>query len=196
MFETLRKPLSPVGQDFIWLADYADGTHLSEYDFVTKKENSFYAIDKSKLIRFGLVGQNQRLYFDYDGIFYLNGVAVEAAYVADQEYVLTGHMGKYQDIIQYKDAESVVNLMGGGVRSQVTQYNFGYKTVLSYGDVVLNFQSICHVPSRQPVYFTFRLVANQNLNGTFAIKRNNRIVQEIPAPLTKGVGGEANWVVS
>ncbi|EJW14000.1 hypothetical protein PAV_141p01060 (plasmid) [Paenibacillus alvei DSM 29] len=36
MYEIPR--VSPVAQDFIWVAEYIDGTYLSEFDFQTKKK--------------------------------------------------------------------------------------------------------------------------------------------------------------
>lgn len=51
---------SPVAQSFIWVAEYADGSHLAEYNFDNRKANSFYHIDKTKLIRFGLIGKARK----------------------------------------------------------------------------------------------------------------------------------------
>ena len=36
--------ISPNNQMFMWLAEYADGKYLSEFDFKTKQANSFYSI--------------------------------------------------------------------------------------------------------------------------------------------------------
>ena len=51
------KPFSPVeNRDFIWVAEYADGTLFPEFDFQTKEFNNFYNIKKNELLGFGLVG--------------------------------------------------------------------------------------------------------------------------------------------
>lgn len=188
--------LSPVSQDFIWLGEYYDGTHLAEFNFTDKKENSFYSIERQKLIRFGLIGHGMKLFFEPDGVFNLNGTAIEVAYrLDDMEYSLTGHSGKYNDIITYKDAESALNAAGGVVRNQINQYSFGYKTNLEIDGIKFTFKALCKIPFGQPLYMNFWLVANKKLNGVLVVKRNNRIVAEIDAPLKKGAGGEINYTL-
>lgn len=191
--------VSPVKQDFIWLGEYYDGTHLSEFDLTTKKENSFYKINRSKLIRFGIIGHGYRMFFENDGVFNLNGAGIEVIYkVGDKEYPLTGHSGKYQDIITYKDAESSVNLTGNGglTDTVINQYNFGYKSVLEMDGITFQFKATCKIPFGQEMYMNFWLVADQMVNGIFIIKKNNRIVEQLNAPLRKGVGGEVNFGLS
>lgn len=41
---------SPVSQAYVWIADYYDGTYLSEFDLQTQQANSFYTINKDKLV--------------------------------------------------------------------------------------------------------------------------------------------------
>lgn len=191
---------SPVSQDFLWLAEYMDGNHLSEFDVVTKEENSFYAIERNKLVRFGLFGHGMNLFFEvYGGIFKLAGQMVEVIYKADgKEYYLTGQQQMYQDIITYKHAEATINLLNaGGVSNNViTQFNFGYKTSLNIDGVNFSFKAICMIPYGNPVHMNFRLVADQNLDGVIQIKKNGRVIEEIIAPLAVGVGGEINWMVT
>ncbi|ALA07179.1 hypothetical protein SECTIM467_49 [Brevibacillus phage SecTim467] len=190
--------VSPVAQDFIWLGEYFDGTCLAEFDLQTKKENSFYHIKRDKLIRFGLIGHGLKLFFESDGVFNLNGTGIEVVYkYGDKEYPLTGHSGQYSDIISYKDAESTVNLAGGGVaNTTINQYNFGYKTVLKMDGTTFQFKALCKVPYGHPMFMHFWLVADKKLNGVLQIKKNNRIVEELQAPLRKGVGGEVKFGLS
>lgn len=193
---------SPVGQDFVWLAEYVDGTHLSEFDFSTKEENSFYDIQKEKLIRFGLVGHGLKLFNEASGIFNLSGQEIVAAYKYDgKEIPLMGSIRhKYNDIIAYKDAESVTSIRpipgtGGTMVNRINQFNFGYKTSLHIDGVNFNFRALCCVPFNNSMYMNFRLVADQELDGTLVIYKNGLPVEEFTAPLSAQVGGELNWIV-
>lgn len=191
--------VSPVEQDFIWVSEYMDGSYLSEFDFHTKTENNYYDIQRQKLLRYSLVGHNMKLSYEiFGGYFNLAGKMIEVVYkVGDKEYWITGQQKMYNDLISYKDAEAAINLMGsnGGVTSTITQFNFGYKTELEIDDVKFNFKAICKLPFNQPIYLNFWLVADQDLDGVFQIRRNGRVVEEIKAPLTADVGGEINWII-
>lgn len=192
--------ISPVEQDFVWLAEYIDGTHLCEYDLITKKDNHFYDIQKSKLLRFGLIGHGIKLYFEtYGGIFKVAGQMVEVLYkIGNKEYYLTGQQNMYNDIISYKHAESIINLLNvsGNAKSNITQYNFGYKTSINIEGINFSFKAICMVPFNQPAYMNFWLVADKELDGSLIIKKNGRVVEEIKAPLVNDIGGEVNWIIS
>jgi len=192
---------SPVNfQDFIWIATYFDNTFLSEYNFDDKRENSFYDIDRNRLLRFGLVGYGMNLYFEVlGGIFKIAGQMIEVVYkLNDKIYYLTGQpLIMYNDIITYKDAESILDVRNGQtMRNMITQYNFGYKQNLHIDGVNFNFKAICSIPYGKPVFLNLRLVADQNLNGYLCIKKNGVYVAEIYAPLEANVGGEVNWQVS
>lgn len=189
--------MSPVvEQDFIWVGEYMDGTHLAEFDFKTKKENSFYQLKTKNLIRFGLIGHGMRLFFEYDGIFNLNGAVYELIYrTKNKDYYLTGHSGKYHDVITYKDAESSLRLDGRTTKPLINQYNFGYKAQIKVDDITFSLKTLVKIPFNQPVYMNIWLVADKKLNGKLIIRRNGRDVAEFAAPLKKGVGGEVNWVV-
>ncbi|WJZ23510.1 hypothetical protein LIS04_82 [Listeria phage LIS04] len=189
---------SPVSQDFIWLGEYLDGTHLSEFSLDNGIENSFYSIDKSKLIRFGLIGQGLKMYFDMDGIFLIAGKAFEFEYhVGNSIYPLTGVSGQSRDIISYKDAEALFDSRGGAlVSNSINQYNFGYKSeVTGPHGVNFNFKAICKVPYGSPVHISLRLVADKSLDGYLVVKKNNVITDKIKAPITAGVGGTVDILV-
>lgn len=195
---TMRNFNSPVEQDFIWLAEYADGTHLAEFDLQTTQENSFYEIKRNDIIRFGLIGHGMKLYYEvFGGFFKLAGQMVEIIYkVGDKEYYLTGQQQGYNDIITYKHAASSLDLLRGSKPNVViNQFNFGYKTTMQIDDVTFNFKAICSIPFDEPVFMNFRLVADRELDGYIAIKKNGRIIEELKAPLAVGIGGELNWVV-
>jgi hypothetical protein len=192
------------GQDFIWFAEYLDGTSLVEFE-QDCKENSFYDIDKSKLLRFGLMGNGMSLYYEADGVFKLAGQSIEIVYrdkATDKGYYLTGRQQMYNDVISYKDAEAFASFTGqgmvgmGDMKSNITQYNFGYKTSFAEDATKFNFQAICKIPYGQPVHMNFRLNADKNIDGILTIIKRGVVVAEIEAPLQAGVSGELNWMVS
>lgn len=193
------KGISPVKQDFIWVGEYYDGTYISEFDFNTKKENSFYAINKDKLIRFGLIGQGMKLYFEvFNGIFKLDGHSIEVIYhFNNKDYYLTGQNLMYNDIICYKNAESIANLSLNNNKfvNTITQYNFGYKIKYQIDDIYFQFQAICSIPYNDYAYIQFKINADQDLNGKLIIKRNNRVIDELLAPLKAGNSGILNWTI-
>ncbi|EHS58183.1 hypothetical protein [Paenibacillus sp. Aloe-11] len=196
---------SPVSQDFIWLGEYTDGTHLSEYDFDTQDENSFYKLQKDKLIRFGLIGHGQKFYFERDGIFKLAGRMVELIYsTPDRDYNLTGNIFQsYSDVISYKDAEAIglpnysPAALGekGIMGNTITQFNFGYKTELVVHGVQFHLKAICKIPFHAPVHMALRVVSDTELDGKLQIKVNGFVTKEFQAPLKPNIGGELNWLV-
>jgi hypothetical protein len=193
---------SPVKkQDFIWIAEYVDGTYLSEFDLITHQSNSFYSIQKDKLIRFGLVGQGMKFYHEINGGFFkLNGQMLMFSYVDENgdEYYLTGHNQLYNDIITYKDAyaDGSVFFKGNGLlKTTISQYNFGYKTKININDLSFNFQAIFCLPYDKPAFMEFKLVANKSMNGKFRIYRSGRVVDEIEAPLKEGYAGFTKWII-
>lgn len=187
---------SPVKtQDFIWIAAYMDGTFLSEFSYDSQKENSFYSIEKDKLIRFGLIGYGMNLYYEVlGGTYKLAGQMVEVFYrTDDKEYYLTGQQHMYKDIIQYKDAEATLDLLGSSASSVITQYNFGYKQNLKIDDINFNYKAICHIPYGKPIYLSLKLSADKDLNGRLCVRKNGLTVEEIDAPLRANVAGILNW---
>lgn len=189
---------SPVKQDMIWCAEYSDQTSICEFDYNTHKWNDFYSIDKSNIIRFGLIGLGHQLYFEvYGGIFKLLGQQVEFRYLDDGKiYPLTGNRTFYNDIITYKDAEFTFNpTVKGSGTNRIIQYNFGYKAKLNIHGVNFKFQAICQIPKGGNVRFEIKLVSNQDLNGLLEIRRSGKAVSLIDAPLRKNKGGMVNWVM-
>lgn len=192
---------SPVAQDFIWLAEYPDGTHLPEFDFVTKQENSFYNIDRTKLFRFGLVGHGSKICFERDGVLNVAGRRLLVSYEVDgKEYNLNGDFKfNVEDIITYKDAQSaglVAGFKGNGrLTSQITQFNVGYKNNISVGDTDFHFKPIVKLPLNSPAILSIWLVSNKKLNGDIVIRSNGKTVFRTKAPLEPNVGGELNWTI-
>src|SRR5690625_549699 len=125
----VKNNMSFVRQDFIWYADYLDGSQLFEFDPKTKKANRFQDIDKRKLLRFGVFGGGINLsYCVPGGEFDLHGNKVNFSYVTkSKEYHLTGNsLEIYNDLIQYKDATSALDIkkIGRATVGNIIQYNF------------------------------------------------------------------------
>lgn len=194
------KLMSPKqGQDFIWLAEYIDGSYLTEFDLVTGKDNSFYNINKEKLVRFGLIGHNIKMCFDtLGGNLNLAGTYVELV-LRDKdgkEYPITGTNETYRDIITYKDAEASFDLLGStGATGRITKYNMGFKKTLTYDDLIINSKVIFTVPFKQLSYFTFRFVCNKDFIGDLLIKYNGKLVETIDCDFKKDKGYELNWIM-
>lgn len=197
---TKINPYSFVEQDYIWIGEYADGTHLSEYNIQTKVREDFYKLRRKDLIRFGLIGHGMKLYYEVlGGFFHLNGQIYELIYkVGDKEYYLTGQSHLYNDVIQYKDAEAWANFneySRNNFPSRITAYNFGYKVKLEVDGVRFNVKPIISVPYKEPVFLDITLVADTDLDGKLVIKKNGSEIAEFDAPLKKGVGGRLKWSV-
>lgn len=191
-------------REFCWLGLYNDGSHLSEFDFKYRKENSFYSINQKKLLTFGMIGHGY--YFHYtphNGIFYLNDKKIQVSYrVGDEEYRLSNapNTTYNQKIIQWKDVQSFWNPFSketsGDLKPEIYMYNFGYKQKLEYSNgTTIYFQPIVHIPLNEPIYMTIRLVSNRNLNGELVISDRSKPKLIEKAPLKAKVAGEMNWVV-
>ena len=184
-------------QDFMWVADYFDGNSLLEFQS-DGKENSFYAINKNQLYKFGLIGCGYKMYFDTtNGIFNISDRIIELEYIDenDKKYNLTNNKIIYNDIIQFKDAESTFNpfSLNGAMKTEISQFNFGYKQKLQFEDLNLNLKVICKVPYDKPVYLEISLTSNKELNGKLLIRRNGKAIDAIDAPLQEGKKGLLNW---
>lgn len=193
---------SPVPQAYLWVADYYDGTFLSEFDLKTQQSHHFYEINKDKLVSFGLVGQGSQVYYNVaNGVFHINADRYSVSYVCDdQEYPLTGRTFLYNDIIQFKNGSSEANMSGysgtgnsGTFRNTIECFNFGYKKSMSLNDVQINFQCVCSLPLKENVYFQIKISSNQDLPGRLVIRKNGFVIDQIEAPLKANHAGIINW---
>lgn len=191
-----RDTKSPVAQPYVWVAEYLDGTHLSEFDYQTTEENDYYKILRNDLLRFGLLGDGCSMYFEvYGGVFKILGQMLEMTYVTDDKtYLLTGQPMMYSDIITHKDAEFIFNpkVEGSGYNA-ITQYNFGYKAKFSIDGVNFSFKAICQVPMTSIPMMEIKIVASESLNGRLHIKKNGRDFDIVDAPIKKNKGGHILW---
>src|SRR5574337_232674 len=187
----------PQGQNFVWIADYMDGSYLSEYNFDNRNENSFYQINKNELIRFGLIGMGSQIYFDVaNGIFNINKNRIQISYVADGvEYPLTGRTFLYNDITQYKDAIGDGKLLSktasGRIKNHITQHVIGYKKAMDLADVNINFKNLLHIPQDKniPPYLEIKISVDKDLDGELVFRVNGFEANRIHAPLLKNRAG-------
>ncbi|CCF14388.1 putative uncharacterized protein [Brevibacillus laterosporus GI-9] len=181
------------------MSEYYDGTHLAEFDFETKEENSFYDIKIDQLNRFGIVGNGSKIFFESNGLFNVKGKGYSLSYVVDDvEYQLTGDLEKIKDIITFKDAEATGDLLGSGkISTSIVQYNVGYSVVKKVNNVKFTLRVLVKVPNNGQMYFNIALMANKNLQGKLVLMRaNDRKEFEIDAPLKRGIVGEINHLIN
>lgn len=196
---------------FNWNADYVNGNNVSEYDFGTHKKNDFYMIDRAKVIRFGLFGQNMKFFFEmYDGSFNLRGRRIE------MEYHLSDGSGKIirlttnfekKDIITYKEAYADLDPKRQGVqKSSLKSINFGYKTKIENEDIVvvnndtpsylkLFFQPIVSLPYNESALIEIKLTSNIDVEGYLIIKSRGVEIERFYAPLKSNIAGQLNWTI-
>ncbi|MDK8179407.1 hypothetical protein [Paenibacillus sp. UMB4589-SE434] len=197
-----RYTYSPVPQSFIWIAEYYDGTHLAEYNLTTHQSNSFYHIQRDKLIRFGLIGEGSQVYINVaDGTFTLNDHRLTISYEADGvEFPLTGRTFLYNDIISYKDAVADACMLGtnqnhGMFEQTIVQYNMGYKKTMQLLDVNIHFQCVLGVPYQDASFLQIKITTDKDLDGKLIIRRNGFKIDTIQAPLKCGAAGTINWEI-
>ncbi|MCU6710081.1 hypothetical protein M6D81_15395 [Paenibacillus sp. J5C_2022] len=194
---------SHVKQDFIWLSEHIDGTFLCEFSDDGKISNSFYDIDTDKLIRFGLIGRGMKLYHEVKGgMFNLNGQHIMISYIDEEnkeEYFLTGHNNRYDDIISYKNAftDGGITKNGSAVftHPKIRKFNFGYKKKIAMNDILFHFQPIFCLPYNTSAYLDIKLVSSKDMEGKLRFYRSGHIVDEIEAPLKEGFSGNVHWNV-
>jgi hypothetical protein len=186
-------------RDFIWAAEYSDGTFLTEFDHLTKKKNDFYSIRKQDLIRLGLTGHGFHFYYDvYGGSFQLPQGKFDFVYkYDDKELKLTENPLCYNDIITYKEAVSTFNPVGiqDSSPSQIIKYVFGYKEKLTFQEVNMNVKIQFVIPFGSPMFLSIELVADHDLDGRLQILQNGVVIEEIEAPLLRNIRDEFLWEV-
>ena len=193
-------PHNKVNQDFIWVGEYSDGSFIKEFDLNTMKENNFYFIERQRLIRFGLFGHDMRLFFEvFGGHFKVMGQQYDFVYkTEDESYFLTGQPLVYNEIITYKDAESIAKMSSdpnGRFINRITQFNVGYKNKMNIKGINFSIRILLCIPFDKPVYFIVRLVSDKDLKGRLSMTKNSKELSEFDAPLTNGIGGEMKFLV-
>lgn len=177
-------------QEYMWFAEYEDGTKLYEMDN-NCTETQFSEIDKDKLKIFGLMGKGKRIWFDVkDGIINLNGedklifnLLRDVEYnrdtngiIADIIKVSNREDTKYNDIIQYKKASLDIGISGETRdRKMYVEMNFiGFKVKIKDNDNIWNIQLILCVPMANNPLFKYLLKTRIN-----SMEKDDRVVLEL-----------------
>lgn len=180
---------------FNWNADYNDGSSYSEYDLETGKKNDYYSIEQSKVLRFGLFGQNMKLFFEMvDGSFNINGRRVEIEFHSkdgEVHYLTSNFKGK--DLITYKDASVKYNNIEGLQQSIVDSINFGYKTIYSKDELELFFQPIINLPSNDNAFISVKMTPNKNIEGHLVFKTRGVEIERVETSLEANNSYQINW---
>lgn len=211
----MNLPHKAYNNNFMWIAEYLNGTLFCEYDVNTLIQNQFKDIKKENLIRFGMFGFGYKVYFDIStGIYYeikkINNNDVINTYKVlylDEDGIEYDFMGDrntiYNDLIQFKSSSLMLKLnlrqdinWGKGFNQQVENYNFGYKTKLQINNINFNFQTIMTFnPHNSPLLLQVKLVSDKKLNGNLIFRKNGFQDFKYYAPLEIGNAGIMNWVV-
>lgn len=198
-FETVEC-VSPINtQPFIWMAEYFSNEGLTEFDLKTKKENNFTDIDKSQLKRFGLIGENTKMFFNCDGgNFSICGRNFSIELKCEGKlYRLNDASNHISDIITYKRAEALIQYgtqSGGELKPNISGYFCGYKTKLTVNDVKFNFKPIISLVAGKPLFLDISLSADRDMDITlYIVKSDKRYPYEMT--LKKNVTSRVHWNV-
>lgn len=202
----LKGVKSPVRQDLIWCAEYSDGSVMTEFDLDTQKPNNLGDIKKDSVIRFGLLGIDVPIYFEtFGGNFNVAGRGITLIYrEKGKDYHLIGRPIMYNRFIYFKRGIAELDLTGGRRKKvigwgkpegQITEYTVGHANKFEIDGVTFDLQSTVTVPYQQPVYMTFKLGADREMDGVLVVVRNGEEIHSVKAPLDKEMGGETHWTV-
>ncbi len=186
-------------RELVWFADYADGSQLCEFEG-EEKENSFYDIDKEKLLRLGLYGHGDCFSFDIFGGHFNIKSAVYTFGVKnnlnDKLYYFNNKI-IYRDIIQYKSAYSDFNPFNKHepVKGGVYQHSIGYKGKITVEDRNFAIKVLLHVPFNQPVHFEVRVVPDWDFKGLVCFMKNGKLFGYGEGSFVSGKATKSKWVV-
>lgn len=180
--------------EFMWVAEYLDGTLLPQYDFKTLRQNSFSAMNKSQLLRAGMVGHGYHMWYEVaNGHFYFAKRDISFIYrVKGVDYILTDNI-TYNDAIIFQEACSTFN--NARINNDVFAYDFGYKSIFNNKGINFSFKPLFRIALDEPVHMNIRIVADQDLQGQLVIRVNGLKEHAYEAPLQANVGGELSWIV-
>lgn len=188
---------SKVKQHIVWVAEYLNGTSLSEFvpTADNELETSFYDIETDKLSKFGLVGCGHNFWFDVaTGTLYIDDKPIDIMY---NNTCITQDGSRYDDIITFKDAAFDVSL--GGKRASapvITNYHVGYKKSMSINGAIVHYKLIFNVPTDgKPITLEVSMSSDIDLDGTIKFMRNGVVLDSYEAYIGTGNTGKLNWVV-
>lgn len=194
----------PVNQAMMYLAEYADGSYVTEYEELTAKRKPFDNLNPNNVIRFGITGIGVPLYVEsHGGYFHISGRNIQVKYVVgNKEYYLIGHPRFYRNFSYYKTGVAELSMSPkaemvawGKPDGEIVSFHFGYDEHILTEDVMFKFKAICNIPFQDKVTMTFELHADQTLDGEFVIIRNGQEVHRESAPIDPEEGGKIEWAV-
>ena len=201
--------VSPIpAQPFIWMAEYFSGG-LTEFDLETGAENNFQDIDKDKLLRFGLIGNKRKMWFEcIGGTMNIAGRRIDIAFETKdgKRYNLTGNGGiMMKDIITFKKAVADVPIGIGNKKASVTRtgelkpnivgYYYGYKTQITIDGVTFSFKPIVSLPLSKAAYIEVSLMADTDLEGKIVFIKNREDIESFKGVLEKDKTNKINWLI-
>jgi len=194
------KPFSPINtQPFIWMVEYFLGDGLTEFDLNTQEPNPFQFIDKSKVKRFGLIGNGAKLFFNSNGgIFRLLGNTYQFAISIDNmNYPLNPLSHFVNDIITYKKAEAIMNINGSNLDTapKIKGYYFGYKTQLTIKDMKFFIKPIISITEGQPLQIILSISCDKDFSGTIDFIKNDSKHFSYPISLKSNITSKIHWNV-
>lgn len=203
MFSEINPESPNKKQHFMWVAEYFGDKFLSEFDVNTKKENNFKDIEKDKLVRFGLVGNSKKMWFECNGgTFNIVGRKIDVIFQANgKDYPLTGNGNNFlNDVITYKQATIDASLgrssgTSGKFTSKIIGYFFGYKTQMKINDLNFTFKPIVSLPLSKPAYMQINLMVDEDIDGKLIFIRNREVVDEFDKSFVKGKSEQINWLI-
>lgn len=198
--------VSPIPtQPFLWMAEYfSEG--LAEYDLKTGKPNNFKDIEKDKLVRFGLIGNNRKMWYEVTGgTFHIAGRNIGIAYETEdgKRYVLAGNGAlNMNDPISFKQGYIDINVNSkspkGTVHNEQTRisaYYYGYKSQFEIDGVKFSFKPIVALPLSKPAYIEVSLMADKDLDGKLVFVRNGEDFECFKGMLQAGKTAKINWLI-
>lgn len=201
--------VSPIPtQPFIWMAEYFSGG-LTEFDLETGVENNFQDIDKDKLLRFGLIGNKRKMWFEcIGGTMNIAGRRIDIAFETKdgKRYNLTGNGGlMMKDIITFKKAVADVPIgignkkasvaRSGELKSSIVGYYYGYKTQIAIDGVTFSFKPIVSLPLSKAAYIEVSLIADTDLEGKIVFIKNREDIESFEGVLEKDKTNKINWLI-
>ena len=169
--ENLMSPVHNEGHTFIYFAEYDDGGYFYEYDNETN-HHKFDDMDKEKVVKFGLIGNKLKLYFDLNsGMFYLNNsskIKINFTLSDGKEFDLSNESTGQKSLITFKDAHTDAiftgNMKTANSGNIIDAFNVGMKFKLPEDDIFVTILFVIPVngENRGRPYFSIRFSSKAN----------------------------------
>lgn len=195
---------SPNDQPLMYLAEYADGSFVTEFNTITGKKQPVQNLKEEGMIRFGITGMGVPAYVEtYGGYFHIAGKNVQVKYVANGiEHYLIGHPRFYTNVEYFKSGSAELALSPkaevitwGKPEGEIDGFHFGYSENILAEGVNFTFKAICNIPFMKAVTMTFELHADVELDGELVVMYGGEERYRDSAPIDPIEGGKIEWHV-